>query len=90
MSVPHDADSRTAFSRKSGSSAAAVQSADRYLYVVVQRSGTTILPGSGRPTGRLGGSICRHSAKYERTHNYMNINANIEPNDAAKNVWNND
>jgi hypothetical protein len=57
---------------------------------VVDRSLTTILPPTPRPTDCLGSSLCRRSARYEQTHNYVNINANIEPNNVAKNVWNND
>jgi hypothetical protein len=57
--------------------------------VVVDRFRTTILPGSGRPTGRLGGSICRHSATRDEAYNRSYFNLNNEPNKVAKNCWNN-
>ena len=49
----------------------------------------TILPPTPRPTDRLGGSVCRWSARYEKTHNYVNMNSNNESNNDAKNVPNN-
>ncbi len=59
-------------------------------YVVVCCSRTPILPGSGRPTGRLPRGLCRYSAGYSRAHNYAFFHSNNEPNNAANNVRNND
>jgi hypothetical protein len=49
----------------------------------------TILPGTGRPTDCLGGSVCRHVARYDRTYNCWYFETNNESNDDAKNFWNN-
>jgi hypothetical protein len=51
----------------------------------VRLTRTTILPGSGRPTGRLGGSICRHSAGHDEAYNWVYFKSNNEPNDDANN-----
>jgi hypothetical protein len=61
-----------------------------HLHVVVARFLTTILPGSGRPTGCLPGSLCRHSLGRDVAYNCSNIDANIEPNNVANNYRSND
>jgi hypothetical protein len=50
----------------------------------------TILPRSGRPTDRPPGSVCRYGARYDEPYNCRYFKTNNEPNDDAKNVWNND
>jgi hypothetical protein len=57
--------------------------------VVVCRPPNTILPGSGRPTGRLGGGIGRHGARYDRTRNCWYFERNNESNDDANSFRNN-
>jgi len=49
---------------------------------------TTILPWSGRPTGRLGSSICRFSARRDEAYNCSYFDWNIETNNVANNCWN--
>ena len=61
-----------------------------HLYVVVGQSLTTIPPGSGRPTGCLPGSLCRHSSRRDVAYNCSNIDASIAPNNDASNCRSND
>ncbi|MBM3331682.1 hypothetical protein FJY68_07525 [candidate division WOR-3 bacterium] len=56
---------------------------------MVYSSRTTILPGSGRPTGCLEGSICRCGARRDEANNAPYFRSNIEPNNAANNYWSN-
>ncbi len=94
LSVPHDADWRAAFSRKSGSSAAAVQRPSGHPYVAAGRSPTTILPPTPRPGDRIGGSLRRNSVRRVEAYNRSYLETNNEPsddaNDRCKNVSNND
>jgi len=57
---------------------------------VPSTAGATILPGRGRPTGCLGGSICRCGARHIETYNYTDINSHIAARNAAKNCRSND
>jgi len=74
---------RTVFSRKSGGLATAFQRPDCHLHVVVHRSRTTILPPTPRPTGRLGGSICRCSERRVEAYNDRSFDSNIDSNNDA-------
>ena len=63
------------------------------LHMVVGRGGTTILPPTPRPPGRLLRGPCRHAARHDEAHNDRYIDVSIEPNNDASvfpnNVWNN-
>ena len=60
----------------------------RHPYVVVWGPLATILPGSGRPTDRPLGSICRRSARYGEARNGGSFETNTEPNGDANDCWN--
>jgi hypothetical protein len=56
--------------------------------VVWPSAAATILPGSGRPTGRPLGSLCRRSARYGEARNGGFFETNTEPNGDANDCWN--
>jgi hypothetical protein len=58
-------------------------------HMAVAGHGTTILPPTPRPTGRLGSSICRFSVRHDKAYNQPYINSNNEPNGDANDCWNN-
>jgi len=58
-------------------------------HVVLAGRSTTILPPTPRPTGCLGSSVGRFSARRDTAYNQQYIKSNIEPNNAANNCWNN-
>ena len=50
---------------------------------------TTILPWSGRPTYRLGACLRGYDVRHDKAYNRPYFNLNNEPNNVAKNCWNN-